>query len=323
MMKNIHIVMSLSLLLLMIIIPVISVGPGEVEKSPSFPKPSDASHFLVLLSKSGNIQEFDEQEYLFGVLAAEMDASYPEEALKAQAVAAYTMACRRREERRQNPNAALKGADVTDDYTVDQAFLTRQEARSKWGDSADTYEKKLDGVVEAVKGVLCTYNGKPADTVYHAISGGKTESAKVIWGGGEDYLTPVESVGDLLAPDYLSEVSYTPEEFAQKAKTLDVELTGEPASWLGEFTCSESGTVTKYLLGGKEVTGTKMRTAFSLRSANFDLKLKDGNLVFTVRGYGHGVGMSQYGAKCMAEQGSGYMEILEWYYPGCKVEKAS
>lgn len=324
-MKNIHIVFGLLLLLLMLIIPVISVGPGPGEKvpTPSTPLPSDSTGFLVLDSETGQVHEYTKEEYVFGVVAAEMDASYPEEALKAQAVAAYTIAERRKNQRRAEPDPTLKGADVTDDYHLDQSFLTREEAMEKWGDHAQEYANKIDGIVEAVKGLTVTYNGQLADTVYHAISGGKTESAQVVWGSGEDYLVPVESVGDLLAPDYLSEVSYTQEQFKEKAKTLGVELAGEPESWLGESTTSESGTVLSFNLCGTALTGVQMRSAFSLRSANFDLKLVDSNLVFTVRGYGHGVGMSQYGAKCMAEQGSSFQEILQWYYPGCEVAKES
>ena len=184
------------------------------------------------------------------------------------------------------------------------------------------YEERaslIDQAVQAVSGIALLYNGEPADAVYHSISAGKTESAEVVWGSAVPYLVPVESVGDLLAPDYLSSATFTPDELREKLSTLCA-LEGEPADWIGECDYSSSGTVKTIQLAGVTLTGQQIRSALELRSANFDLTYQEGSFVFTVRGYGHGVGMSQYGAQCMAQQGSSYTEILSWYYPGCTVE---
>ena len=326
----------LTLAAVLLCVPALAISPaagGSVQASAAQKKPPTVSTgvdvtdhltaveqgvFRVLDPDSGTVTEYDEREYLFGALGAEMPASYPEEALKAQAVCAYTIACLRRAAQRSDPDPDLKGADLTCDSSIDQAFRDRQTLCAAWGEDAQFYEAKLDGVVDAVLYEVLTYDGALANTVYHAISCGRTETALNLWGTEVAYLTAKDSVGDLTASGYLSEVSYTPTQFAARAKTLGVTLSGkEYAKWLGQPTLSDSGTVLTYPLGGKAVSGKQMRSAFSLRSAVFDLKYTDGAFVFSVRGYGHGAGMSQYGAKCMAEDGADYTEILDYYYNGC------
>lgn len=283
-------------------------------------RPVEEGVFRLLDPDTQTVTEYSEREYLFGAVGAEMPASYPAEALKAQAVAAYTVACKRRTEQRAHPDAEMLGADLTSESRIDQAFRTREELRSSWGGSADTYEKKLDEVIDAVLYEVLTYDGALANAAYHAISSGRTETALNVWGQDYAYLTAKDSTGDLTAAGYLSEVSYTPAQFAERAKSLEITLTGkEYEKWLGKSELSESGTVLWFTLGGKRVTGKQMRQAFSLRSTTFTVTFKDGNFLFSVRGYGHGVGMSQYGAKCMAQDGADYREILSYYYEGCTV----
>ena len=279
-------------------------------------------YFNVLDTSDMTVTRYSEKEYLFGAVGAEMPASYPAEALKAQAVAAYTVACMRREKERANPSEDMKGADITSDSTIDQAFRPRSELCEAWGDDADKYEQKLDAAIDSVLYEVLVFDGELAEALYHAISNGRTETAMNVWGSDISYLTAKDSSGDLTASGYMSEVSVKPAEFKKIAATLGAELSGtDYEKWLGKAEYSDSGTVLTYTFGGVTVTGKQIRSAFSLRSATFELSYTDGAFVFTVRGYGHGVGMSQYGAKCMAEEGASYRDILAHYYEGCTVEE--
>ncbi len=275
---------------------------------------TDEAYFRVLLT-DGKVKNIPETEYICSVVAAEMPALYEPEALKAQAVAAYTYACYRRDSRKS------ESYDVSADSASDQAYTPLEEAAKKWGDKASEYTKKIQNAVKAVMGYKLTYNGKTILAAYHAISSGKTETGANVWGAGYDYLTTVESIGDLLAEGYLSAVTFTPEEFKAKATELGATMNGDASTWLREPSRTEIGTVKEYQLGDKLVSGKDMRTTFGLRSANFDLTFTENKFTFTVRGYGHGAGMSQNGANYLAKQGSTYLEILSWYYPACKLEK--
>jgi len=270
--------------------------------------------FRVCDMQTDTVSVMTADEYIFGVLAAEMPALYENEALKAQAVAAYTLACRRRADNKD------KSYDITTDYTVDQSYITRSEAKKRWGDKYDEYSKKLEKAVGDVKNLAVTYNGEPITAVYHAISSGKTEDSRDIWGGELPYLKAVSSPGDKLSPDYASEVSVSAEELKRKLGS-ECTLSGDPAAYFGEPERTDSGSVLTVSVCGNEITGGKIRSIFNLRSLNFSVKYADGNFVFTVLGYGHGVGMSQYGANYMAKQGSDFKEILTYYYTDCKVER--
>ena len=268
----------------------------------------------VLDKNSGNVTEIDLDEYLFGVVAAEMPASYNEEALKAQAIASYTYMLFRANER------SGEKYDVVDDSSTDQAFITRKEAREKWGDSYDKYANKIDAVIKAVSGyVMVDEKDMPILAAYHNISAGRTESAKTVWGSEYSYLQPVDSLGDLTAENYLSEKSFTPEEIA---KRLDLpENDGSPSLWIGEIKTSDSGTVTEISFCEKTFTGGQIRSLLGLRSSVFTVNFDDSSFNFRVQGHGHNVGMSQYGANYLAEQGYTYIEILSWYYTGCKMKR--
>lgn len=271
----------------------------------------------VYISDEKKTYEVTITEYLVGVVMTEMDESYPDEALKAQAVAAHTLLKYRQKEN------SDKDYDITDDYSIDQGYLTPEGREKKYGESLETTENRVKKLVNSVKNELIFYENEPILAVYHDTSGGKTENAKDIWGGDYPYLTSVESISDLLNPSYLSTVTYTKQEFASKLKAIGGTLPKLEKNYIGEAKTTESGTVKTIKIGKKSFTGQKVREAFSLRSANFDLRYEDNKFVFTVRGFGHGVGMSQYGAKFMADEGSSYKEILQWYYTGCEVKEPS
>ena len=272
--------------------------------------------FRICDRQTDTVSVLTADEYIFGVVAAEMPALYEPEALKAQAVAAYTLACRRRADNKD------KSYDLTTDYTVDQSYISKADAEKRWGDKAEEYSKKIKDAVADVKNLIVTYEGEPITAVYHAISSGKTEDSRDIWGGSLSYLKPVASPGDKLSPDYISEVKVSAEEL-QKKLGDECKLSGEPAAYFGEPKRTDSGSVLTVPVCGTDINGAKIRSIFDLRSLNFSVKYADGSFTFTVRGYGHGVGMSQYGANYMAKQGSDFKEILTYYYTGCKVEKIS
>ena len=250
----------------------------------------------VLDKESGKVTKMKVDDYIFGVVAAEMPASYCDEALKAQAVASYTYMLFRSAQR------ADMDYDVCADSSKDQAYISREKACEKWGDNADKYCEKLDKAIGL---------GIQPDN--------ETESALTVWGTDYSYLQPVDSVGDLTASKYLSEVKFTADELVKKLELPDSDAS--KIKWVSGIKTSESGTVTHISICGKEFTGAKIRSLLKLRSAVFTVRYDDGNFIFRVQGHGHGVGMSQYGANYLARQNYTYVEILSWYYTGCMMKQ--
>lgn len=308
---------SVALSTLLLLLPLTVLGqPSNATKASAIVKIEEVTpqkSFKILRSETGKIEEISYDDYIFGVLAAEMPASYEIEALKAQAIAAHTFALHRKVT---NSN---KDYDITDDFTVDQAFITEEKAREKWGDNANKYIEKLRSAVNDTKNFAITYNGEIALSVYHAISFGKTEDCKNVWGGSRPYLVSVTSVGDKLSPNFISTKNVTLEEIKEAFK--DLKLTNNPADYFKNIKNTEAGTVKSVTLCKNEISGSEIRKKLDLRSNCFDVIYKDGIFKFTVYGYGHGVGMSQNGANYMAQQGADFKEILCHYYTGCKIER--
>ena len=226
--------------------------------------------FRICDMQTDTVSVLTADEYIFGVVAAEMPALYEPEALKAQAVAAYTLACRRRADNKD------KSYDLTTDYTVDQSYISKADAEKRWGDKAEEYSKKIKDAVADVKNLIVTYEGEPITAVYHAISSGKTEDSRDIWGGSLSYLKPVASPGDKLSPDYISEVEVSAEEL-QKKLGDECKLSGEPAAYFGEPKRTDSGSVLTVPVCGTDINGAKIRSIFDLRSLNFSVKYADGS----------------------------------------------
>lgn len=267
---------------------------------------------------SGNIVSATELDYIIGCVAAEMPATYHDEAIKAQAVAAYTNLKRLKK----NPDSSLGGADITDSPGTHQGYYDEATQKEKWGDKYETYHEKIKAAVTEVFGKTVVYENEPITAAYSAICPGRSESAKNIWGGDVPYLQSVVSTGDKLSPDYTVETAFTAEQFKEKAAAdSEIVLSDNPSEWLGEIKCSENntGVVLSIIIGGKTLTGMQVRTIFGLRSPSFNVTFSEGSFIFKNAGYGHSVGMSQYGADYMARQGSTYKEILEHYYTGATV----
>lgn len=283
----------------------------------------DDRKFRIFNTSDGKIITVDDREFCYGALAYEMPPTFEEEALKAQVVALYTHFCRLRNIQKENPDKDLKGADFSADLSEGQFYLSDKQLRSKWGELYYESIKKIRSAVDSVFGkVLTDEKGELIDACYHAISSGTTENAKDIFGSDDEHLIAVPSPTDINAPDYITKLSFSADEFKEKMSSLskDVKLTGKPESYISETKRTPSGSVTEITIGGIEFTGSDIRQTFGLRSAAFEIEYSDKKFSFTVRGYGHGVGLSQWGAKGMAEQGSGYEEILKHYYQNIKIK---
>lgn len=261
------------------------------------------------------VLEMDMQDYLFGVLAAEMPADFEPEALKAQAVAARTYAlwCMR--------GGRHEGADVCTDYRCCQAWKSEDALRESWGGAFEARAAKLRAAVEATEGQVLRYEGQPAFAAFHSSSAGFTEDSGAIW-SALPYLVSVSSPEDAESvPGYVSEAVFPALDFRDTLLYArpEADFSGEPSGWLGETERDASGRVAWVELGGARFSGTELRSLFSLRSTAFALSYADGLFRFTVTGFGHGVGMSQYGAQTLASQGWDYAAILAHYYPGTEL----
>lgn len=279
---------------------------------------TDTDTISVFMSEEEKTEEMDMRDYIIGTVAAEMPASYDTEALKAQALAAVTYA---EYLKKNNSDDNLNGADISDNSSTHQGYMTQTQMQEKWGDAYETYYEKIAGAVDSVIDKIITYNGEPIMAAYHAISTGKTESAENMWGKSIPYLVSVESEGDKYSTRYSSTVTVTADELKEAVKNTEEAEFSKENSLIKINSTTDSGTVTEAAVCGIKMTGMEIRALFSLRSPSFDVTYEDEKYIFSVKGYGHGVGMSQYGADWYAKQGYSYEEIISHYYPGTHIEE--
>lgn len=275
--------------------------------------------FFVLNESSGKVEEMAAEDFVRGAVAAEMPALFHPEALKAQAVAAYSYAVRQALQQREDPDPALQGADFTADPENLKVCLTETQAREFYGEDFDFYWDKVCNAADQAGRYVLLYGGQPAATAYHAISAGMTEDAANVWPGEKlPYLQAVESEGDKLAAGYETTVTFTARELQNLLlqEMPELELPPDKNRWVVPLEWSPSGYVTLVQVGEQNLTGLELRFLLGLRSSHFTVQQQDGVFTFTVQGYGHGVGLSQNGADYMARQGVTFDEILLHYYPG-------
>lgn len=256
--------------------------------------------------------EMTVHDYLIKVVAAEMPVSFEPEALKAQAVAARTYL------QRALASPKHDNADICASSECCQAYSTEKKLREKWGEDYERYLEKITAAVEDTDGEYLSYEGAAALAAFHSSSAGATENSGAIW-NELPYLVSVSSPETAEnVPNYISKLTLKDIDFRDTILYLkpEADMTGEASSWVSDIKRNDSGRVEKAVIGGVEFTGAELRKLFSLRSTAFELSHSDGQFTFTVTGYGHGVGMSQYGANAMAKNGSDYREILAHYYPG-------
>lgn len=272
----------------------------------------DAEVFLIEDQSTGEVQQVPRRDYLIGAVAAEMPLSWPDEALKAQAVAAhsYVLYCR-------DHATAANGAWLSADPARRQGYLTDAVLHSYWGTRYDANYIRLSALVDSVLTQVLCYEGAPAGTSYFAISNGRTEASENVWGTALPYLVSVDSSTDLAADHYEYALTLSAQQTAQQLAALG--LTADlaaPEQWFGTPEYTAAGYVAALPVCGQRITGTALRQALGLRSTCFTVRYESGAFCFTTKGYGHGVGLSQWGAKALAEQGQNFADILAHYYPG-------
>ena len=271
----------------------------------------------LLHKKTGEIEQVNIDDYLCNVVSAEMPADYEVEALKAQAIVARTYTVYK------ILNKKHDNADICDDSTCCQAWISKDDRLARWKESKrESNWQKICDCVNSTKGKIITYDNQPINAFFHSNSGGVTEIPVNVWGGtGYPYLQSVETSGEDAYTQYSSEIVLTQEELINKLKEkysdISIDFSNDEDIKILEYT--ESTRVKTVKFGNYELSGVEARTLFGLRSTNFEIT-KDGDKIkFSVKGYGHGVGMSQTGADSMAKQGSTAEEIIKHFYTGVEI----
>ena len=278
----------------------------------------DSTTVLNLLA-DGKLQQTDMETYLMGVVRAEMPAAFHQEALKAQAVAARTYILHKIAG---GGSANHPQADACDDITCCQAYKTQADAAADWGEHAAEYEEKIRRAVTETDGECVLYEGAPVLAVFHSSSVGTTQDAQSVWSASLPYLQSVETPeGEDTVPNYRSTAVFSAGELGERLREAlpEAVLEGSPSNWFTNIQQQPAGMVTSLSVGGVEVGGNRLRTILDLRSACFTIAFDGDEVTFSVSGYGHGVGMSQYGSNVLAEGGMTYQEILKGYYTGTEV----
>lgn len=247
------------------------------------------------------------EEFLIGAAACELPVDWPDAALAAQMVASHSYALSLGEDPMQVNPALCAG------------WTSAEVLKARWGEDFSANYDRLAGLAAQVADALLCYDGAPAAACYHSISAGHTEASQNVWVTALPYLQGVDSPWDKLVPDYAVTVTYSTEQMAAMLQNLGLEPEGDPADWFGDSQWDDAGYVAQMTVCGTAFSGTALRSAFSLRSASFSVVYDGETFALTTCGYGHGVGMSQYGAKAMAEGGSTWQEILTYYFPGCEI----
>ena len=275
---------------------------------------------IKLLHKStGEIEELSIDEYLYGVVSAEMPANYELEALKSQAIAARTYTIYQIV----NNNGKHEGADICDDSTCCQAWISKENRMQKWSEeNRESYWNKIITAVNSTAGKIITYENKPINAFFHSNSGGTTETVSNVWSGSDlPYLQSVETAGEDAYSQYSSEVKITKKDLLDKLKAeyKDIVINFDENDSIIVLDYTASGRVKTVKFGNTEIAGTKVRSLLGLKSTNFSIKIDGDNAIFSVIGYGHGVGMSQTGADSMAKSGSSCEEIIKHFYTGVEI----
>ncbi len=272
----------------------------------------------LLHKKTNEIEEVKIDDYLCNVVSAEMPADYELEALKAQAIVARTYTIYKVQ------NKKHENADICDDSTCCQAWVSKENRLERWEETKrEENWNKIQQCVNETKGKIITYNNQPINAFFHANSGGTTELPVNVWGGsGLPYLQVVQTAGEEGYTQYSSEVDLTQEELINKLKTkyedIQIDFNNDEDVKIIEHTDSNRVKTVKF--GNHELSGVETRTLLGLKSTNFEIKKENNQIKFLVKGYGHGVGMSQTGANTMAKQGNNCEEIIKHFYVGIEIK---
>ncbi|WP_053954724.1 stage II sporulation protein D [Inediibacterium massiliense] len=327
-MKNLFIWMG-SILGIIIIIPMILIQSCDIQKSPiqkskeKILKIDQKVH--VYLQNEKKVETLDLEEYVKGVISGEMPATFEMEALKAQAVAARSYAVSRMNAYKKNGNQVHPKAELCDTVHC-QVWLSKEKLTSiKSEQWMSNYWSKIEEAVEETRGMIMTYDDKPIDQpLFHSTSGGKTENSEDVFAAWVPYLRSVESPYEKDAPHFTDNQMISVSDFVSKIKQKYNDCIISPSTISTDIQIverSEGGRILKIKVGNKILKGREIRELFGLRSANFKMDIQGDQVKFTTVGYGHGVGMSQWGANGMAKEGYSFEDILKHYYVGVEIEK--
>lgn len=274
----------------------------------------------LLHAETGEVEELDIDNYLYNVVSAEMPATYAEEALKAQAVVARTYTIYQII----HNGSKHENADLCDSYKCCQAWISKEDRLNKWAeDVREENWNKIENAVNATKGQVITYNNEPINAFFHSNSGGTTEIPVNVWGGtGYPYLQSVETSGEDGYAQYYSEIEVTNEDVLKKLKSkysdISIDFSKDDNIKILEYTNSGRAKTVKF--GNTNISGVEVRKIFELKSTNFEIIKNKNSIKFNVKGYGHGVGMSQTGADNLAQNGNTYEDIIKHFYSGVEIK---
>jgi len=271
----------------------------------------------VYRTGSKKIEKIPLEHYVRGVIASEMPSDFELEALKAQAMAARTYIVRRLVEK--DFTDTPKGSIVTD-TVKHQVFRSEEELRQQWGLEYDRKISKINQAVNETMGQVLTYEGRPINATFFSTSNGYTENSEDYWGTVLPYLRSVESPWDVESPRFKEQIVMSLPEFEKKlgVKLAVPTITGE--SFNKMITQTVGKRVKEIKIGEKNFSGKEIRELLGLSSSDFTWKVKNGKVYIDTVGWGHGVGMSQWGANGMAKEGKTAQDIVHHYYHGIKIE---
>lgn len=316
---------TIALFTLILLIPalvVLAFGEKQEATLPAQPKQAQARdeptvEVAVYRSKEKKVERLPLEQYVVGVVAAEMPAEFEMEALKAQALTARTYIVKQLMHKQ--TIELPEGANVTD-TVMHQVYYNEEQLKQLWGMSYEWKMKKIKEAVEATRGQILTYNNEPIEAAFFSTSNGYTENSEAYWQNAFPYLTSVESPWDTQSPKFYEQMTISVREFEQR---LGVKLPKDGSS-IGKVLARTPGKrVSLVDINGKQLTGREVREKLQLKSTDFTWKRQGNNIVITTKGYGHGVGMSQYGANFLAKQGKTYKEIVTYYYQGVQIHDLS
>ena len=317
---------SLCLILMAFAIIVPFVFAFSADISPNLTAPpiaarNDSSVNVTVFDANGSF-ETDMFSYLTGVVAAEMPATFENEALRAQAVAARTYTLYKMTV---SPSSNHK-ENVCTNSACCKAYISVDKMRENWGDKFDEYYNKIRSAVADTDGKCLVYDNEPILAVFHSSSAGKTENSGSVWLNNLPYLVSVDSPeGEADVPNFRQSVTYSYDEFKSTVLAAygSAQFPDDRSAWITDIEKDDTGRIKSVKIGGAALSGTQLRSLFSLRSSNVTFELSDSGVTMTTLGYGHGVGMSQYGANALAKTGKTYEDILLTYYTGVAVADMS
>lgn len=292
----------------------------EDSEDKSVPLNINVENIKIYMSNTGGTVELNIEDYVKGVVCSEMPLNFNKEALKAQAVVARTYAIGHVLE----GGCSKYGGDICDTVHC-QVYTTKEEKISQLGAIGESRWELVEEVVSETQGMVLSYEGALATGAYYfSTSGGRTENVEDVFSTAVPYLRSVESLGEEVAPRYISTESYDLNRFAQtvNASYGDANLSpGKLNEQISIVSYTDGGAVKEIILGGVTISGVEFRKIFGLNSANFSLEFLSNQININCKGFGHGVGMSQWGANVMAESGKSCEDILSHYYTGINIEK--